>query len=202
MDRDRDARLFAQLILERGPILRLGEPAGDEDDAIISAAGVDQALYVVTRLLLPRLLGTERESPPFLAGISLALIIEFADFLGNRIGLGVRLAVATAIGAGLRPQVAGDRALTELAAEDLKGVRLVALGEGFQMIFEERRIQHIVGAAFGIRVVLRSKLAHELRRQDANLRGLIFVLRVVRHRTRIESVDDTVYERRARPFDF
>src|SRR5690348_6667020 len=122
MDRDLDPVLFGQLIFERGACLRLRVLARDKDDALIAAFRLRDSANVATGLVAPALFSAEREGPLFAASIRLPDVGEGHNLVGDGKGLSVGFAIATAIWAGLRPQIRTDGSLTELAAKDFEVV--------------------------------------------------------------------------------
>ena len=114
------------------------------------------------------------------------------NLVGDRKGLTVGLAVATALRARRRLQILADDALAKLAAEDLEIMGLVArcdiLEALLQLIgFED---EGRLGPAIG--KLVRSQLAHEFRGKDGACgRKLIGRIVGLVHRTSLEHRDFT-----------
>ncbi len=117
---------------------------------IIAAPRLDQALDIAADFLNPRFLGAERKSPSFVSVARLPHISKGRDVIRDRISFGVRLAISSAFGPGLRAQMRADRAFAQLTTEDFEVVRLVTLGDRIEVIFKRRFVEDVGCSVFGI----------------------------------------------------
>jgi hypothetical protein len=152
-DRDRNSVLMRQLVFELGPRLIRGELAGDTDDPTIAPVPLDEAGNVGADLFDPLLLRAERESPALLGGILGSDIPERRYLLGDGDRLGIRFAVPAPMRACRGPEIGAEGAFAELAAEQLEVRRLVAIGDGGEVVFQDLALQNDGRPVFGVRKV-------------------------------------------------
>ena len=80
-------------------------------------------------------------APPLPTGVGVADVRKARNLVSNWDGFGVSLAVSAAFRTGSGLQIGTDRSLAQLAAEDLKIVRLVTRSDRLEVIAQRWRIE-------------------------------------------------------------